>query len=82
MKQPHAQSQFQAPPSSQQHFEQRAHGVTVIEDRNSETELSTTVDVSKDTLALINTEVDNLDIPNPSKLKLIIRDLYNESLFI
>ena len=59
-----------------------AHGVTVIEDRNSETELSTTVDVSKDTLALINTEVDNLDIPNPSKLKLIIRDLYNESLFI
>jgi DNA repair exonuclease SbcCD nuclease subunit len=59
-----------------------AHGVTVLEDKGSETELSTTVDVSKDTLSLINQEIDNLEVTNPVKLKSIIRDLYMESLFI
>jgi hypothetical protein len=59
-----------------------AHGVTVLEDKCSETELSDTVDVSKDTLSLINQEIDNLEVTNPVKLKSIVRDLYMESLFI
>jgi DNA repair exonuclease SbcCD nuclease subunit len=59
-----------------------AHGVTVLEDKSSETELSETVDVSKDTLSLINQEIDNLEVTNPTKLKTIVRDLYMESLFI
>jgi DNA repair exonuclease SbcCD nuclease subunit len=59
-----------------------AHGVTVMEDKGSETELSDTVDVSKDTLSLINQEIDGLEVTNPVKLKSIIRDLYMESLFI
>jgi len=58
------------------------HGVTVFEDKGSETELSATVDVSKDTLSLINQEIDNLEVTNPVKLKSIIRELYMESLFI
>jgi hypothetical protein len=40
------------------------------------------VDVSKDTLSLINQEIDNLEVSNSVKLKSIIRDLYMESLFI
>ena len=58
------------------------HGVTVLEDKGSETELSATVDVTKDTLSLINQEIDNLEVTNPVKLKEIVRDLYMESLFI
>lgn len=59
-----------------------AHGVTVLEDKGSDTEISSTVDVSKDTLSLINHEIDSLEVTNPVKLKSIIRDLYMESLFI
>lgn len=59
-----------------------AYGITVLEDKGSETELSATVDVTKDTLSLINQEIDNLEVANPVKLKEIIRDLYMESLFI
>lgn len=58
------------------------HGVTIMEDHGTETELSDTVDVSKDTLSLINQEIDNLEVANPVKLKSIVRDLYMESLFI
>lgn len=58
-----------------------AHGVTVIEDKNSGIELSQEVDISKDTLSIINQEVDQMEIANPSKLKTIIRELYMESLF-
>lgn len=59
-----------------------SHGVTIMEDHGAETELSDTVDVSKDTLSLINQEIDNLEVANSVKLKSIIRDLYMESLFI
>jgi DNA repair exonuclease SbcCD nuclease subunit len=58
------------------------HGVTVLEDKTNEIELSGSVDVSKDTLSLINQEIDNLEVSNSVKLKSIIRDLYMESLFI
>ena len=58
-----------------------AHGVTVIEDKNSGPEISQEVDISKDTLSIINQEVDQMEIANPNKLKTIIRELYMESLF-
>ena len=58
-----------------------AHGVTVIEDKNSGIEISQEVDISKDTLSIINQEIDQIEIVNPNKLKTIIRELYMESLF-
>lgn len=58
-----------------------AHGVTVIEDKNSGIEISQEVDISKDTLSIINQEIDQIEVVNPNKLKTIIRELYMESLF-
>lgn len=58
-----------------------AHAVTVIEDKNCGIELTQDIDISKDTLEIINQEIDQLDIVNPTKLKTIVRELYMESLF-
>jgi len=58
------------------------YGVTVIEDKTLGCDVSEEVDISKDTLTLINHEIDQLTLENPNKLKLILQNLYTESLFM
>ena len=61
-----------------------AYDVSIIEDYSEQQTMASSVDdVSKDTLTLINEEIDNLsDIDNKTKLKKMIHDLYLESLTV
>ena len=56
--------------------------LTIVEEFDVETE-EENVDLSKNTIELINDEIDQLpNIKNPIKLKKIIKELYLESLKI
>ena len=61
--------------------ESKVHGVNVLQDKDLGVNTEEEVDASKDTLTLINAEIDALKVDNPAKLKQIMRDLYNESVF-
>lgn len=61
-----------------------AYEISIIEDYSDQQTMAASVeDVSKDTLSLINEEIDNMEnIDNKLKLKKMIHDLYVESLTI
>jgi DNA repair exonuclease SbcCD nuclease subunit len=59
----------------------KVYGVNILQDKDLGVDSEDQVDASKDTLTLINAEIDGLKVDNPAKLKQIMRDLYNESLF-
>lgn len=61
--------------------ESKVYGVNLLQDKDLGIQGGEEIDASKDTLSLINLEIDNLKIENPVKLKQILRDLYNEALF-
>jgi DNA repair exonuclease SbcCD nuclease subunit len=63
-------------------YDAGAYEVSVIEDYSeTQTMMSSVDDVSKDTLSLINEEIDSMEnIDNKLKLKKMIHDLYVESL--
>jgi hypothetical protein len=59
-------------------------GIQVVEDTSISSKLDDLeVDVSEDTITIIAKEIDGMqDIEDKNKLKLIIKDLYMESLSI
>jgi len=58
------------------------HEMTIIEDYQEKLS-DTDIDIAEDTLSIINKEIDALDkIKNKTKLKVIIKELYMESLTI
>jgi hypothetical protein len=58
-----------------------AYEVSIIEDFSEQPSPTTIEDISKDTMSLINEEIDKLeDIDNKLKLKRMIHELYLESL--
>jgi DNA repair exonuclease SbcCD nuclease subunit len=59
-------------------------GMTIVEDSSISSKLDDSeVDVSEDTITIISKEIDSMeDIKDKNKLKLIIKDLYMESLSI
>jgi len=61
--------------------ESKVHGVNLLQDKDIGIQTDDGVDATKDTLTLINAEIDGMKLENPAKLKQILRDLYTESLF-
>ena len=54
--------------------------VSIIEDYQ-EKQTETDIDIAEDTLSIINKEIDSLEnIENKTKLKVLVKDLYMESL--
>lgn len=57
--------------------------ISILEDYTETNNTQSLVDISKDTLTLINEEIDNMkDVENKNKLKNMIHDLYIESLTV
>jgi hypothetical protein len=58
------------------------YGIQIIEDTSISSKMDDTeVDVSEDTITIISKEIDGMEqIEDKNKLKLIIKDLYMESL--
>ena len=54
--------------------------VTIIEDLSDRVREEGEVDISEDTLSLINKEIDDMEAENKEELKNIVRELYMESL--
>ena len=56
--------------------------VTIMEETTGiELDKETAVDTTKDTISIINDEIDTLnEVPNKDKLKKIVHDLYLESI--
>ena len=54
--------------------------VSIIEDLSDRTKEETELDISEDTLSLINKEIDGMEADNKEELKNIVREIYMESL--
>jgi len=54
--------------------------VSIIEDLSDKNKEETDLDISEDTLSLINREIDNMEAENKEELKNIVREIYMESL--
>ena len=54
--------------------------VSIIEDLSDRTKEETELDISEDTLSLINREIDGMEADNKEELKNIVREIYMESL--
>jgi DNA repair exonuclease SbcCD nuclease subunit len=54
--------------------------VSIIEDLSDKTKEDAELDISEDTLSLINREIDGMGADNPEELKNIVREIYMESL--
>jgi len=54
--------------------------VSIIEDLSDKTKEETDIDVSEDTLSIINKEIDGMEADNAEELKNIVREIYMESL--
>jgi len=54
--------------------------VSIIEDLSDRVREEGEVDISEDTLSLINKEIDDMEAENKEELKNIVRELYMESL--
>ena len=54
--------------------------VSIIEDLSDRVREEGEVDISEDTLSLINKEIDGMEAENKEELKTIVRELYMESL--
>ena len=56
------------------------YNLTIIEDHNDESDEEEIIDMAKDTVTLIQDEIDSLDIDKKDEIKKLISDLYMESL--
>ncbi len=54
--------------------------VSIIEDLSDRTKEENELDISEDTLSLINKEIDGMEAENKEELKNIVREIYMESL--
>lgn len=60
-------------------YAQQPHGVTIIEDLSPDASVDETVDLSEDTITIINREIESLQNVNTSRLKLLMRELYTDT---
>ena len=60
-------------------YANQPQSVTIIEDLNPETTAEENVDLTEDTITIINREIDSLQNVDGSRLKVLLRELYTET---